>query len=416
MKLDHLRLLGAFGSNRIMAGELSRLAKRALPGERSRELLARPPRKVGPGGLVYPYADDLAAVAVTYHRTSARVLWDVCLSSATRLEPLYDELLADFQAEQRPWFLRGGRLSVLAFGTQSVEAGERQVVGVVKNALLDAARARGIDWQVDPDSPDVILHARSVPTGESEGAKAELTVSIDLAGRPMHQRGYRLAHGDAPLREDLAASLVLLARHDARRQVLVDPLAGSGTILIEAALLACAQSLWPSGQRPLGARLPGLAEALSGLPEALFADTRAALFAAELDPVTAGHLQDNAVRAGVREQISLFQGDFRQWDLGSALSVSRGEPGLLLTNPPYGVRMGGSEQELGRLYRDLASFCRSLPGAGAGWTLAFIVGEAEDPERESSVALFLRSVGGKPRIRKPLANGPLRAQFLLYDL
>jgi len=413
VKLRHLRLLGAYGSNKIMAGELSRLAKRALPGERSRELLTTPPRKVGPGGLVYPYEHDLAAVAVTYHRTSARVLFDVCLSSAHRLEPLYAEFYEDFSSEDRAWFLQGGRFSVLAFGTHSVEAGDRQVVGVVKNALVDAARARGIDWQLDPEHPDVVFHVRTVPTGEGEGGPSELTVSIDLAGRPMHQRGYRLAHGDAPLREDLAASLVLLARHDARRQVLIDPMAGSGTILIEAALLASARTVWEPGQRPLGARLPGLGEAIEQLPAALFADTRAELLGAEIDPVTSGHLQDNAERAGVREQITLFPGDFREWSLPD---LRDREPGLILTNPPYGARMGGSDQELRALYKDLASFCRALPNQGAGWTAAFIVGESGDEARESSVALFLRSVGGKPRIRKPLSNGPLRAQFLLYDL
>jgi putative N6-adenine-specific DNA methylase len=414
MKLDYLRLLGAYGSNKIMAGELSRLAKRALSGERSRELLARAPRKVGPGGLVYPYEHDLAAVAVTFHRTSARVLWDVCLSSAHRLEPLYAELYEDFVSETRPWFLQGGRFSVLAFGTASVDAGDRQVVGVVKNALLDAARARGVDFQLDPDSPDLVFHVRTVPSGESENGPTELTVSLDLAGRPMHQRGYRLARGDAPLREDLAASLVLLARHDPRRQVLVDPLAGSGTIAIEAALLASGQSVWANGERPLGARLPGLGDALAQLPPALFADTRAEVFAAEIDPVTSSHLQDNAERGGVRDQITLFPGDFRDWQLGSKLKSE--EPGLILTNPPYGARMGGSDQDLRALYKDLASFCRTLPNRGAGWTAAFIIGESGDEQRESSVALFLRTVGGQPRIRKPLSNGPLRAQFLLYDL
>ena len=196
--------------------------------------------------------------------------------------------------------------------------------------------------------------------------------------------------------------------------MLVDPMAGSGTIAIEAALLASGQSLWAPGEQPLGGRLPGLGDALAELPQALFADTKARLFAAEIDPMTSGHLQDNAVRAGVRDQIDVHPGDFRDWQLGPKLKTS--EPGLILTNPPYGARMGGSDQELRALYKDLATFCRNLPQRGAGWTAAFIVGESGDEQRESSVALFLRTVGGQPRIRKPLANGPLRAQFLLYDL
>ena len=191
-------------------------------------------------------------------------------------------------------------------------------------------------------------------------------------------------------------------------------MAGSGTIAIEAALLASGQSVWANGERPLGERLPGLGEALADLPTALFADTKAQLFAAEIDPVTSGHLQDNAERAGVRDQISVHPGDFRDWQLAPKLHED--QPGLILTNPPYGARMGGNESELRALYKDVASFCRTLPNRGAGWTAAFIIGESGDEQRESSVALFLRTVGGQPRIRKPLSNGPLRAQFLLYDL
>lgn len=417
MKIDRLRLLGGFGTNKIMQGELSRLTRRALSGERSRELLERPPLKVGPGGLSYPYAHDLASVAVTYHRTSARVLWDVAQSAERRLEPLYEELYEDFTRDERPWLTSGGRLSVLAFDTRSVEAGERQVVGVVKNAVLDAARARGHEWRVDADSPDLVLHARSVPLAEEEaasgGAPGTLTVSLDLAGRPMHQRGYRLSHGEAPLREDLAAALVMLARHDAKQEVLVDPMAGSGTLLIEAALLAQARSIWPEGTTPLGARLPGLAAELALRPASLFGDTAPRLFGAELDGPTADHLESNAARAGVWDAIQLHRGDFRAWDVAA---LSSGGPGLVLSNPPYGERLDVPRDELRQLYADLGAFCRQLGRQNPGWRAAFVIGDVKESDRGSSVGLFLRAFGGRPRIEKPLSNGPLRAKFLLYDL
>src|SRR5690606_26467095 len=85
--INTLQLLGLGGANKVMAGELSRLCRRAFTQERSKALLEKPPQKAGPGGLVYPFAPDLAALSVTYHRTSARVLWGLYQSYANRLEP-----------------------------------------------------------------------------------------------------------------------------------------------------------------------------------------------------------------------------------------------------------------------------------------------------------------------------------------
>ena len=423
MKIDRLRLLGLGGSNKIMQGELSRLAKRALGPDVSRALLAQPPQKLGPGGLGYPFSAELASVAVCYHRTSARVLWDLYASPANRLEPLYEELYQDILAETRPWLRDGLKFSVLAFGTSSVAAGDRQVVGVVKNALMKAASERGMRLRLEPHQPQLLLHARSTPIAQASRAGRDssrpaepgsLVVSLDLAGRPMHQRGYRGSTGIAPIREDLASNLVMLARHDPRRQVVIDPLAGSGTLLIEAALLAAARPLWMSGRRPLAVQIGGVSEQVAARRGPLFGDTRPALYAAERDAQAFTSLKTNAETAGVQHQLSAFAGDFRDWPLHGELLRGKGaaEPGLILSNPPYGSRLELSERELGSLYQDLGAWCRQFSGYRAG----FLVGDAKEGSREPSVSLFLRKFGGKPRLRKPMANGPLRAQFLLYQL
>src|SRR5690606_20523763 len=153
----------------------------------------------------------------------------------------------------------------------SVEAGERQVVGVVKNALVDGAAQRGLHLRVDAERPDLIFHVRSTKDDQEQGS---LIVSLDVAGRPMHERGYRTQSGPAPLREDLAANLVMLSRFDGRSECLIDPLAGSGTLAVEAALMAAGKPVWTSGRVPKAASLPLLTEAFQDLGKPLFADCR----------------------------------------------------------------------------------------------------------------------------------------------
>jgi 23S rRNA G2445 N2-methylase RlmL len=390
--VDQLRLVGVAGSNKVMAGELSRLAQRASLAER----LAAP-KKEGLGALVYPFDADLAALAVRYHRTSARVLWDLFQSDAKRLEPLYGDLRSAAASDDRPWLAKRMGISVSAYGVAEFAAGERQIVGTVKNALIDGAAARGSTLVVEPEKPDVHLGVRL--------HAGVVTVSIDLAGRPMNQRGYRVSGGEAPLREDLAAMLVMLARHDARRESLFDPMAGTGTIAIEAACMAEARPVWVPPRRPACASLDPFRRRLAAKAEPLFADTRPVVIVNEIDAERYALCRQHVKRAGVEAFVECRKGDFREVSRDSiaARAAERGlgaERGLILCNPPYGERL--ADPEIGRLYRDLGAYCRSF----RGWRAGFIVANRE----------FEPAFGGRPRIKKPLSNGPLRGYFLLYDL
>lgn len=407
--IDTLQLVGLGGANKVMAGELSRLCRRAFSQSRAKELMERPPLKAGPGGLVYPFSADLAALAVTYHRTSARVLWGLYKSYESRLEPLFDELVGAIETDTREWLKDGARFSVLAFNPKSVEAGERQVVGVVKNALLEVARRRGLRLELDPDHPELVIHVRG---NEDREGRPHVVLSLDLAGRPMHQRGYRTWAGPAPIREDLAANLVMLSRFDGRSEVLVDPMAGAGTLVVEAALMAAGKPVWMSGRRPLGANIPPVDAEIAKLKGALFSDCAPRLYAAEQDEEAYGALDRSLMTAGTSEQTATFHGDFREWELSKDLDGSKG---LILSNPPYGGRLSSSPRELRKLYADLAEWCRGF----VGFRAAFIVGEptSDSSERRgpSVVRMFEEAFGGRPRVKKPISNGPLRAQFLLYD-
>ncbi len=386
--VDRLRLVGIPGSNRVMAGELSRLARRALSEFRLEE-----PKKQGLGSVTYPFDARLGWLAVQHHRTSARVLWDLYESRAARLEPLFAELVAAGTDDSRPWCWDGAKLSVDAFGVDEFAAGERQVVGTVKNALIEAAAQRKIRLEVDPERPDIRVQVRLY-----EGT---LVVSLDLSGRPMHMRGYRMEAGDAPLREDLAALLVMLSRYDARTEALFDPLAGSGTILIEAACLAKGRPVWMSGRKPDAERHP-VFETFAR-PAPLFGDTAPVLFASEIDRHLRETMERTFVTAGVERDVAILGGDFRNIDPKLLMDRARArgvERGVIVTNPPYGQRMG-SPEALWDLYRDLGEWCWQLKG----WRHAVIVANPDFPE----------AFGGRPRIAKPLRNGPLRGYFYLYE-
>lgn len=388
LSLDALRLVGAGGTNKVMAGELSRLARRALP-----ELRLAEPTKDGPGALVYPFEPRLARLAAFYHRTSVRVLWDVLSTSAPRLEPLFDDVAACVARDARRYLWDGARISVYAHAVEQFPAGERQVVGTVKNGVIEGAARAGLTVTLDPDQPDVLLSVR----GDADAGL--LRVSLDLAGRPMNQRGYRTQAGAAPLREDLAAVLLMLARYDSRNDLLIDPMAGSGTIAIEAAAMAKALPLWAAGRSPLLATMPVFRALAPRGDEPLFADAMPKIFASDISPAQTSAMANAARTANVNEAIRIATSDFRALTPRD-LQPPSGKSLLILSNPPYGERMG--DADLFALYRDLALFCSHFKGQRA----AFLVANRE----------FETAFGMRPRIKKPLSNGPLRGYFFLYDL
>jgi putative N6-adenine-specific DNA methylase len=188
-------------------------------------------------------------------------------------------------------------------------------------------------------------------------------ISVDSSGTLLHRRGYREEAAQAPLRETLAAGLLLLLDWDGSVPLL-DPMCGSGTLPIEAALLACNRP--PGGQREFAFMTwpryrPGLWQAL--LTEAARGGREGdiPIRGADRDSVVLAAARRNAERAGVQGKI-----DFSLGELGQ--TPAAGGIGLLLCNPPYGQRLG-REEDLRPLFRALGEVCRSsLPG----WRVAFL--------------------------------------------
>ena len=240
----------------------------------------------------------------------------------------------------------------------------------VKDAIVDAVRdALGLRPSVS-DDPDVLVRV-SVAHGRG-------VVSLDLAGKiGLHARGYRTEAGEAPLRESLAAALPMLAGWD-RRLPLVDPMCGSGTILIEAALAA--RGVVPGALRADYGfmRWPGFkasrhAALLESLRKAASPRAAVAISGYDLDPAVLEIARRNAQRAHVADDVSLAHGDAR-----TLTGVP--EAGLLVTNPPWGARLG-----------DAAATLELLHALAAHWvTLGRWRGAVLVPDAEAGRALGLR--------------------------
>ncbi len=218
-----------------------------------------------------------------------------------------------------------------------------------------------------------IEHATSGEEDESAGSQLiivrllrdECMVSIDSSGALLHRRGYRLESARAPIRETLAAAMLLAIgfRYD---EPLLDPLCGSGTIPIEAALIA--RDIPPGADRHFAFSSWSSfdAEQWTSLRAARLARVRAAapapITGADRDAGAIEAARANAARARVGDGVT-----FRIASVSAAEPPSK-EPGWLVTNPPYGVRVG-DERRLGDLYARLGQVARAR---FRGWRIAIV--------------------------------------------
>lgn len=268
----------------------------------------------------------------------------------------------------------------------------------VKDAIVDLQRRRtGKRSEVDRRAPDIGVVV-FINNGVTE-------ISLDSTGSPLHMRGYRTEAGTAPLRETVAAGMVLLSGWD-RRTPLVDPFCGSGTILIEAALIAAdihpgigrddfAFLRWPGADRPGFERLreklrSHTGPATSDQTEPEGGPTNAPLIhGADQDGAIVKIAQRNAQRAGVREFITFDRRDFF-----SEPNTPTGA--MILTNPPYGERM--DLQDAAAFYHQVGDHLKQHYKGSTAWVLS-----ANRPA--------MKQLGLRTSAKLPLFNGGLESRF-----
>ena len=402
-RCDDLRLTGSAGANRVMEAELKRLVMRS-----PFQVRVEKPKREGEATLLYPFDAQVAWVAACYHRTSSRISWDLCSSDAVRLEPLFADLLPALSPDDRLPEGERLRFSVEVGPSQDFEASPLQLRGVAKNAIVEALASRGVTAELDAESPDVVFVVRRAGASDEE---RRTVVGIDIGLGARHRRGARVVMGPAPLRETMAAQLIMLSRWDARTEPLVDPMAGGGTIPIEAAGLAVGAAIRSPADLPLR-HLAAFQDLPREAPD-LFPGTVPRILALDVDPARIPDMVGNLRAAGLtgpshEKSIVIAQQDVRALDPDYVERMLPGasdmKPGVFCFNPPYGVRMGAEEgqDKLLALYSDLGRVFARFKD----WRAACFVANPR----------FVDAFGHAPVMTKPGSNADLRGAFLVFEL
>lgn len=365
----------ALGLEQVLSTELRRCgASRVVPGNRG-----------------VSFAGDLSTVyrANLWSRTAHRVLMEVGSFPADGREQLYEG------SKKVPWedyMSLSQTLAVDAVAGHSTLDHTQFISRVVKDGIVDRFReSRGRRPDVDPRNPSVRVNAHIVDN--------HCTLSIDTSGERLHRRGYRPDFGTpAPLKETLAAGMLLLSGYDGSAP-LIDPMCGSGTILVEAALMARNVAPGLLGRRFafMGHLSFDKALWLAQVEEAkelIRADVTVSISGADIDG-TALRASTAAVQgAGVDDIVRLRRAD--------AADLSGKEGGMIVTNPPYGERLGELDR-LAKVYTDLGD---ALKQRCRGMTAHLIVGSK----------FLAGKVGLRPSSRDVLWNGGIECRLLHYDL
>ncbi|WP_105254085.1 bifunctional 23S rRNA (guanine(2069)-N(7))-methyltransferase RlmK/23S rRNA (guanine(2445)-N(2))-methyltransferase RlmL [Pseudoalteromonas sp. T1lg75] len=247
---------------------------------------------------------------------------------------------------------------------------------------------------VSKETPDVRMVAKL--------NRDKLTLYIDYSGPRLSQRGYRSAQGKAPLKEHLAAALVMRSGWlEDTSKPLFDPTCGSGTLLIEAALMAQNKAPGLSREGFAFERLPSFRiakfkELKQSIKDQVSLDVKPWLIGRDINPQVIKKAQENAANAGVSECI-----DFAVGDLADMKAPAK-RPGVLLANLPYGERLG-SMAEIVALYRQMG---HQLKQHFCHWRAALLISEPE------MLKLF-KLVKHK---QYKFKNGPLDTLLALYDI
>jgi putative N6-adenine-specific DNA methylase len=342
--------------------------------------------RLNQGGI--PFFGDWAEGwrACLESRTAQRIMAVMGRFPAPDAQALYDGVR---RVDWSPFFGPEHTLAVSAFVQSSAITHSGFAALRAKDAIVDQLRDRsGRRPDVGRDDPDVRVFLYL--------ARDRATVYLDLSGEALFRRGYRTGTGEAPLKETLAAAILRLAGWD-REMAMVDPMCGSGTLAIEAALWA-------------GQVAPGIFRDRFGFQRWATFDAVAAaaldrlrgelrrrahgqhpgITAMDADGTVLEQAKANARQAGVRIR-------FRQAEVRD-LRPDGGPPRLLVVNPPYGQRLDGGN----RLYQEMATAFRRL----SGWRLAILAG----------TPLIASAMAMEPARRHALRNGDLPCELLVYEV
>ncbi|MGH8674087.1 MAG: THUMP domain-containing class I SAM-dependent RNA methyltransferase, partial [Burkholderiales bacterium] len=287
-----------------------------------------------PGGVAFEGDAAICYAANLHSRLASRVLWQIAEFGYRGEDDIYAAVRAvDWMA----LFAVERTFRVHVTAQKSPLKSLEFITLRIKDAVCDRFRdALGSRPSIEKARPDVRLHAFL------EANRG--TLYLDTSGEPLFKRGWRKSAVEAPLRENLAAGIVLLSGWN-RDEPLLDPMCGGGTLLVEAAAIAL-------GVAPGAGRSFGF-ERLASFDASLWRRVRAgggadtagrplSLFGSDADPHALAAARKNLAAAGFGERVKLERADVLE-------RAAPAEAGVLVTNPPYGERTGSSD-ELARFY------------------------------------------------------------------
>ena len=366
---------------------------RGLEGALTRELAglgAIDAQAVG-GGVAFVADWETAYRCNLWSRLATRILYRLVEGPYQTEDDVYG--LAR-RVDWPQWFSQDLTIRVYVTAIKSPLKSLEYITLRIKDAVCDVFRdATGKRPSVDTREPDVRIHAFLTAD--------RATLYLDTSGDPLYQRGYRQKTVDAPLKENLAAGLLAISGWTPG-QALLDPMCGSGTILLEAAMVIA--NIAPGGRRSFAFEL------LSNFREKAWQGLRAAeqagrhnfqknppgaalLFGRDKDPVAYRASLANFDRAGLLPLVDLKCED--------VLSSKAPAPqGFLVSNPPYGVRLL-EDEVMAAFYPPLGHV---LKKEYAGWTCCLLSADTRLP----------KLIGLKPSRKTPLFNGNLECR--LYEI
>ena len=373
------------GVEPLLAGELEALPAREVQTARA--------------GVSFRGTIEVAYRACLWSRVASRILMPVARFPAATPDELYAGARGIEWAQH---LAADGSLAVDCQTAQSKVDHSHFAALKVKDAIVDRLRDEcGMRPSVDVRRPDLRVNLYLF--------RDEAQLSLDLAGDSLHRRGYRVRGGEAPLKENLAAAILQRAGWPALAAEgagLVDVMCGSGTLCIEAAMMA-ADTAPGLGREYFG--FMGWKGFDPGVWRRLIAEAteRSEAGRRDMPPITGFDVdraavrlaRNNAQKAGFGGRVQIVEGE-----LADVSPPEHGKPdaGLVVANPPYGERLG-IEQEIEPLYGRLGKLLKNRFG---GWSAAMFTG---NPKLAGALRL-------RPRRSYSLFNGPLKCRLLCFEI
>jgi len=363
---------------------------RGLEGVLASELAELGAASIAPtdGGVAFEGALDLAYRANLESRIASRILWRVGGGAYRNERDVYELAQA---LDWTRWFRPERTLRVDVAATRSPLPSLEFATLRIKDAVCDRHRTvNGKRPSVSKDRPDVRVHAYLTAD--------QATFYLDTSGEPLFKRGYRRDAAEAPLRENLAAGLLRLSGWQPGTPLL-DPFCGSGTIAIEAALIAL--DIAPGVKRIFGFQKldwydgPTWQRIKQAAQRRAKPAAPAEIYASDSDAGEVQRCGATLASAGVADAVVLEHAD-------ALHRTAPGASGVIVANPPYGVRLAESSA-LAELYPRLGD---ALKQRFAGWTAYFLSGDPRLP----------KLIGLKASRRTPLFNGAIECRLYEYRM